>query len=489
MLRHSLDISRTSPSHDLNQERNYKLQINELQSMNKMGRERNKMLERQVEELSQQLGNMNKVNRKLIGSNGVIDGRDVEQVYTASYKKELTEAYKQIEFLQFETDKLRRVNQMLLEENANLQSKVHQYRKYVVQLSSTQEIPMAVLKTIEVPLVIYKSITDPYKFSNIISVFDHIYAAVTEFSQRNTIYVCSPTLQRLYLAGLGKPLDKTRIGKMFVFIHSPPKNEKALFSSLEQVNSSKFAKDYLLIPGIFHKEIGFVLQCCDPNLQSFTENDEKVANFLINSACKEIKVLISKTNENCLKERIEGILQLISVLVTANSLDKFANLVDSELAKFCGFEAAGVVFVDNLSKEFFIFGYSSKPGVKFGNEVIRLPLNMGITGDNYQFGELKIYQNIKQKALYSPEIDNVAAVGDIRSCVMVGLSGPEGKFTGVLQIVNKISGKITANDCKVIEELSKVLGYMIYGIAAIEQSLDLTTRMKASLSTILLHNK
>ena len=487
LLRHSLDTSRNSPYQDFYENKNFKLQINELQTINNMTRERNKILERQISEISQQLANMNKINRKLIGNSGVTDREDFELVYTANYKKQLTDAYKEIEYLKFEVEKLRKINTMLAEENSNLKGRVHQYRKYVVQLSSSQEIEPLASKHVEVSGSLYKSLTDHWKTEDPLSVFDRIYANAQEISQKNTIYICSPNMQKMYSSTLPAAPEKIRIGKMFLLLHSPPKNNTALFSAIEHVQVPRFEKDHLLIPGIIRKDVDFVVQCCEPNRGYFTENDEKAANLLVSFACKELRLLMCKAEEKALKSRLEGVINLMAILVTGNSLDKFANLVDQELGKFFNFESSGIVFVDTISKEFFIFGYSSKPKVKFGNEVIRLPLTMGLTSDCYKSGELKLYQNIKQKAQYSPEIDNVSATGDIRNCIMIGLEGPNEKITGVLQMSNKITGKINAHDCRLIKELSKVLGFLIHGIASIEQALDLTTRMKTSLSTLLLH--
>ena len=487
LLRHSLDISRNSGFAEIYEKKNLKLQLNEIQSLNKFCRERNKMLERQIEELNQQLGNMNKINRKLMKNSGFTDSQDIEQVYTAVYKKELVEAYKEIDFLKLEIDKIKRINEVLTEENTNLKNKMQQYRKYVAQLSSKQDLATVLTNTIEIPITINKSLNEISSLKSIVEVFDYISLRLMEISQKNTIYLCSSNIHKAYSSGMKYSSDKTRIGKMFLIIHGPKTNEKAMFSGLEQVQASKIDKDYMLIPGIIRKEVDFVIQCREPNKGNFNENDEKIVSLFGNYACRVIQQIMLKDEEKALKGRLEGILSLLSILATTHSLDAFANRIDKELARFFNFEASGIVFIDNISNQFFIFGYSSKPGEKFGKDVIRLPVSMGITSESFITKEIKIYQNLKNKAGYSPEIDNISATGDIRNCIMCPVIGPESKITGILQIVNKITGKINAHDCKMIKELSQILGYMIYGITQIEQAMDITTRMKSTMSTLLLN--
>ena len=490
LLRQSLDISRSYESHSFYENKTFRLQINELQTINKICRERNKLLERQIDELNHQLGNMHKINVKLLSNRGTSDFNDYEQVYTAVNKKELVEAYKQIDFLQLELEKTKNFYRVLLEDNENLKNKILQYRKYVAQLSTSQEISPVLQDFIEFPLNLVKSLEVLKTVKTLPNVFEVVCSSLKEIAISTSVYIVSPSVQKLYLECMKKNVEKIRIGKHFVIAVSDSKYDKPVFSALEQAVNSKFSHDFIIVPGKLSNQTDFLIQCCNPSKKkNFDANDEKIVNLYGDFACRVIKLIKQKTEENELKNRLEGIVSVLSLLFIAQTLDTFANQVDSHLARFFGFETAGIVFLDNIKSQFFIFGYSSKPGQKFGNEVIRLPCTMGITGEVFATSEYKIYEKIKQKAKYSPEIDNVSATGEIRQSFFICLPGTENNFSGVLQLFNKVTGKITQDDCKLITELSKILGYMIDGIAKIEQAMDLTTRMKTSISTMMLTSK
>ena len=191
LLRQSLDISRSYESHSFYENKTFRLQINELQTINKICRERNKLLERQIDELNHQLGNMHKINVKLLSNRGTSDFNDYEQVYTAVNKKELVEAYKQIDFLQLELEKTKNFYRVLLEDNENLKNKILQYRKYVAQLSTSQEISPVLQDFIEFPLNLAKSLEVLKTVKTLPNVFEVVCSSLKEIAISTSVYIVS----------------------------------------------------------------------------------------------------------------------------------------------------------------------------------------------------------------------------------------------------------------------------------------------------------
>ena len=481
-LRHSLDFTRFSKFPESPNLKSLKLQVNELHTVNQTYRERNKMLERQIEDLNSEMNNLLKLNRKLANNFGNTQIQDLEQVFEGIYKKQMNDAFSTIDQLKQELDSSRGMIQILREENNLLKTKLLQYRKYVVQLSSSQEIPLFTPTTVEFSKDILDSLTILNKIKSVPELFDAFASILKPIAQTTLFFIHSSTLGKLYNSSQKHPKEKVRVQRLNLLVHGDISKTKAYFTTKDDLADRSYSADYMLVPGIIYKDFDYIIQCTSPVRSSFTENDLLTLSLLSQYLSRLLKTLQVKSFENLRRASMEKLIKLVSKLVTAKSLDALANLVDEHLAELFEFQEAGVVFVDHRANQFFIYGYSPKVNVKFCNEVIRLPIGMGFTGEVFKGSEVKVFENLKNKAGFNQDIDNVASTGDIKQCAMVKLPGPDGVFTGVLQISNKVIGKVNQNDLKMIQDIAPVLGHIIFGITNFEEAFDLTLKMKNSLS-------
>lgn len=479
-LRFSLDFSRYSKSPDQQNTKALKLQVNELQSVNQSFRERNRMLERQIEELNTEISGLLKLNRKLANTYGNPQLQELEQVCEGIYKKQMDDGFARIEQMQLELNKLSRIVQMLREENSELKTKLLQYRKYVAQLSSSQEIPIFIPTSIEIPKTVLESLKSFNKCRTVVQVFETVSETLSSVSSCCLFFIYSSPLCKLY--NKTPPIkEKTRIGRMNLLVHGDLSQEKAFFMSKDEVLNPVQTSYYIISPGYIRKDLDFIIQCSKPVNSIFSENDLGIVSLVTLYASKILKIVQLRSQEDQRKSHLQATLNLIGKLVTAKSLDSFANLVDEHLASLFDFQEAGIVYIDHKVKQLFIYGYSPKPNIKFCDEVIRFPDYTGFTGEVLKGSGIRLLENLKNKAGFHPEVDNIASTGEIRQCVMVKLIGPEGLCTGVLQLNNKTSGKVSQSDLKSVQELAPLLGHIIFGISNIENALDLTLKMKNSL--------
>jgi uncharacterized protein YukE len=481
-LRHSLDLNRFSRLQDTPNLKGLKLQVNELQTVNQNYRERNKMLERQIEELNSEINNLLKLNRKLASSYGNVQLQELEQVCEGIYKKQMNDSFTTIDHLKQDLDRFKQIVQMLREENTHLKTKLFHYRSYVVQLSSSQEIPIFTSPTVEIWKDSIDSLPSLSKSKSVSEAFDNFSTVLKPLSQKSLFFINSPSLLKLYNSTLSSPKDRTKVGRLSLLIHGDLSTEKAFFSSKEEVQQACYSKDFLVFPITLQKDLDLIVQCSQPSRGCFEEADLKILSLFTSFLSKTLKLLQSKSQEKLRKNNMQKMIQLVATLVTARSLDTFANLLDEHLSSIFEFQEAGIVFVDHKVNQFFVYGYSPKANVKYCNEVIRLPINMGFTGEVFKGDSIRVFENLKNKAGFNQDIDNTASTGDIKQCLMVKLPGPDGIFTGVLQLNNKVSGKITKNDLKIVQEFAPLLGNIIFGISHFEEAFDLTLRMKNSIN-------
>lgn len=479
-LRFSFDFNRYSKSPDQKFSKALKLQVIDLQTINQGLRERNRILERQIEELNTEISGLLKLNRKLASSYGSAQLQDLEQVCEGIYKKQMNDAFEQIEKLQLELNKFGHVVQILREENSELKTRLLQYRKHVAQLSSSQEIPVYLPTTVEVPKTILDSFQSFRKCRSVSEVFQKITESLSSISSCALFFVHSPQLCKLYNKHFPDK-ERMRVGRMNLIVDGDLSQEKAFFMNKDEVLNPVQTSNYIISPGYIHKDLDYIIQISKPTKARFTENDLMLVSLITQYSNKVLKILQLRSQEAYRKSHLQATLNLIGKLVTAKSLESFSNLVDEHLASLFDFQEAGIVFTDYKVNQLFIYGYSAKPNIKFCDEVIRFPENTGFTGEVLKGSGIRIIENLKNKAGFHPEVDNIASTGDIRQCVMIKLAGPDGLYTGVLQLNNKISGKISQSDLKSIQELAPVLGHIIFGISNIENALDLTFKMKNSL--------
>ncbi|MFS6706501.1 hypothetical protein WHK35_14330, partial [Staphylococcus aureus] len=125
--------------------------------------------------------------------------------------------------------------------------------------------------------------------------------------------------------------------------------------------------------------------------------------------------------------------------------------------------------------------YSSDSDLKYSQDKIRFPITMGLTGETYKHKGWVVYESVKKKHLYNPEIDNIASASDLNMCLMSCLPGPRNGISGILQLGNKVGG-FSQRDIKVVNGLSTILGFMVAGVNDISEALELTIKMKQHLN-------
>lgn len=174
---------------------------------------------------------------------------------------------------------------------------------------------------------------------------------------------------------------------------------------------------------------------------------------------------------------------IIASLSKSRTHQDLANTVDSVLPKYFEFQSVGIIFVDKAGQEFYALAYSRYGSEKYSNDTTRFPITMGLSGETFQAKSIKVYENVKRKNLYNPEIDNVSNCSDVNSLIMACLPGPNDSILGILQLSNKISGNISAKDVKLVGEISVVIGSLVDGINAIDEAKELTVKMKKYFDT------
>ena len=312
--------------------------------------------------------------------------------------------------------------------------------------------------------------------------------AIRQFTacKKISLYIISSALQQVYAQSFKsiQHVQRILLGNVWVHIHTDPCCDvvEPTFSKIEEISSGVRTPEKLVQCIYIQKEPSIVLQCLSPN-RAFDSSDEKFIGILMYHLGDCVKVITGGKREKHYKDQLLEIVNVSAGISKARNHQSLANAIDQLLPKFFEFETAGVVFVNEASQEFYTLAYSSSPDEKYSQDIIKFPITMGLTGEAYKLRSIQIFENVKKKHLYNPEIDNIASASDLNNCLMACLAGPHNKIFGILQLGNKTGG-ISQRDVQMVNGFGTILGHIIAGINDISEAMDLTIKMKEHLLNI-----
>ncbi|OMJ88864.1 hypothetical protein SteCoe_9063 [Stentor coeruleus] len=493
-----------------------KLKLTEMETIVKISRERVRLLEKTVEDLSMQLEKLQTINKTLLSEKLDINSSEihffVQDLIVADVKKQLEDAHGDIEKYRMDTERMKKRYESILQENKRIEGSIKRYRKIISEISSQkiQSIDTTTVDDTESVLPsIKKNWGEPQKARNTdkhrVKVLPIIEQHVKEMTEANTIpliftklceairlitscqkisiYIISPSLQQVYVQYFQsiQHVQRVLLGNTWVQLHTDPSCDviEPMFNKVEEILSGVRTTEKLIQSVSLQKEPSIIIQCLNPS-RPFDSNDEKFISILMSHMAACVKIVVSLKKEKALKEQLVDVVNVSAGISRARNHQSLANSIDQLLPKFFECETAGVVFVDEESKEFYTLAYSSNQEEKFSQDIIRFPISMGLTGETYKCRSSHIFENVKKKHLYNPEIDNIASASDLSTCLMSCLNGPNNMIYGIMQLGNK-SGGFSQRDIQLVTSFSTILGYMIAGINDISEAMELTIKMKQHL--------
>ena len=512
----SIDLSKTRNNSLDPAVKSLKIKVTEMETILKISRERIRLLEKTVEEMSEQLEKYQTINRALLSEKLDLNSTDVhffiQDLIVSDVKKQLEEAHFDIEKHRLDSERNKKRYETILQENKKIEGSIKRYRKIISDIGShkSQSLDIASVDDIEslhlnikknngenpkgkntekqrikaLPIV-EQYIKEISEASTIPVVFTKVCNAIRLLtgSQKISLYLISPTMQQVYVTYFHsiQYVQRVLLGNTWIQIHTDPSCDvvEPVFAKVEEVLSGLRTNDKLIYCACFSKEPSIIIQCLSPT-KSFDTSDEKFISILSEHMSACVKLIIANKKEKNLKDQLVDIVTVSASISKSRNHNALANSVDQLLPKFFEFETAGIVFVDEESQELYTLAYSSSPDEKYSQDIIRFPISMGLTGDTYKSKGLQVYENVKKKNLYNPEIDNIASSSDLNLCLMSCLHGPNNGIFGILQLGNKI-GTISQRDIQMITSFSTILGYMIAGVNDISSAMDLTIKMKMHL--------
>ena len=218
--------------------------------------------------------------------------------------------------------------------------------------------------------------------------------------------------------------------------------------------------------------------------QLFTASDFKYFSLLSSCFSLFLNYYRSRVRELIEIDHVSNLSGLVSKLVCNKNHKELANSIFRQIPKFLEFEVAGIIFAD--SNEFFMMIPNSGQSEKFSDVSVRVPMNLGITGDVFKKNTVIGIENIKSHRLFNPEIDNSCRIGNLENAIFASVIGKDNEVVGVLQMFNKISGKaITENDLEKMRNLQRIVGICVSSTNCICEAASLTINFRQSVQDIM----
>ena len=515
----SMDASKTRNSSMDPAVKSLRIKLTEMETILKISRERVRLLESTVEEMANQLEKVQAINKALLNEKLDLNSNDVhlfvQDLIVADIKKQLEEAHGDIEKHRMDSERAKKRYETILQENKKVEGSIKRYRKLMLDMGAhrLQSVEVAsvddadsVLPSIKkswgdqskakpsekqrvkaLPIV-EQHMKEMSEASTLPAIFTKACSAVRLItgSQKISLYLISPTVQQAYVAYFQsiQHVQRVLLGNIWIQLHTDPSCDviEPHFAKIEEVTSGVRTSDRLVQCVFMQKEPSLVMQCLQPS-RAYDFSDEKNIALILDHMAVCVKLVIALKREKNLKDQLLEVSNVAAGISRARNHHTLANTVDQLLPKFFEFETAGVVFLDEDSQELYTLAYSSSPDEKYSQDIIRFPISMGLTGETYKSRGVQIYENVKKKHLYNPEIDNIASASDLSCCLMACLHGPHNKIYGILQLGNKL-GTISKRDVQMVTGFSVILGHMIAGVNDISEAMDLTIKMKQHLLNI-----
>ena len=516
----SMDLSRTRNNSLDPAVKSLRIKLTEMETILKISRERVRLLERTVEDLSSQIEKLQSVNKALLSDKLDLNSSDihyfVQDLIVNDMKKQLEEAQTDVEKYRMDCERIRKKYEGVLQENKRIEGMIKRYRKIISEIGVNKLLPNenasvadegeSLLPSIkkhwndklkpknsDKPRVKYlpvvdQSIKEMTESTSLLDLFTKTCNSLRSLtsSAKVSIFIISPNIQQIYVQYFQsvQHVQRVLIGNTWVQLHTDPSCDvtEPAFAKTEEVNPSFRSADRLIhcisCTGA-PKEVSLIVQLLNPP-KAFDSNDEKIVSILTQTMASAARLIMAGKREKSLKGQLVDIVNVSAGISKARNHQSLANSIDVLLPKFFECETAGIVFVDESSQEIYTLAYSSEADKKYSQDIIRFPISMGLTGDAYKNKGIVVYENVKKKHLYNPEIDNIASASDLNACLMSCLPGPNSSISGVLQLGNKPGG-FSQRELQVVTALSTILGYMIAGINDISEAMELTIKMKQHL--------
>ena len=208
--------------------------------------------------------------------------------------------------------------------------------------------------------------------------------------------------------------------------------------------------------------------------------------FSLLSACFSLflNYFKSRTRELVEIQHVSNLTSLVSNLVCNKNHKELANSINRHIPKFLEFEVAGVVFADK--QQLFSMAANSGSFEKFSDVSVRFPDHLGITGDVLKKNEVIKIDNVKAHRLFNPDIDNSCQIGNLDNAVFACLFGKDKEVVGVLQVFNKLNGKVIDDkDVEKVKSLQKIIGICVSSTNCICEAASFTINFRHTIQEIM----
>ena len=134
----------------------------------------------------------------------------------------------------------------------------------------------------------------------------------------------------------------------------------------------------------------------------------------------------------------------------------------------CVDAADGSVILHDVDKDKLVFQYviGAKADALIGME---LGLDQGLAGAVFQSGELRVSEDVGKEAEHAHEFEDKLAY-QTRNMVTVPLSSPAGRVLGVMQVLNKDTGRFDEDDIEVLEILGAQIAIAVESARLYEEA-------------------
>lgn len=516
----SIDLAKTRNNSLDPTVKSLRIKLTEMETILKISRERVRLLERTVEDLSVQLEKLQSVNKALISDKLDLNSSDihyfVQDLIVSDIKKQLEDAHTDIEKYRMDSERAKKKCEIIAQDNKKTEGMIKRYRKIISEIGAGSKLHQgdnvsvndgdSVLPSLKKSWndkprvknneksrvkflnVIEQGVKEMAESSNLTQIFTALCNSIRGLTgcTKVSLFIISPAIQQVYVQSFQsiQHVQRVLLGTAWVQIHTDPSCDvvEPSFSKFEEINQGVRTPDKLIQCISLQKEPSLIIQCLHPQ-KPFDPNDEKMVSILMHHLASSTKLCLSNKREKILKDQLVDIVSVCGGISRSRNHQSLANSIDILLPKFFDCETAGLVFVDEVNQELYTLAYSSDSDLKYSQDKIRFPISMGLTGETYKHKGWVVYENVKKKHLYNPEIDNIASASDLNMCLMSCLPGPGNGISGILQLGNK-SGGFSQRDIQVVNGLSTILGFMVAGVNDISEALELTIKMKQHLSAL-----
>jgi hypothetical protein len=332
------------------------------------------------------------------------------------------------------------------------------------------------------------------KSKNLKSMCDELAKAIRSIinCERCTLFLLDRQATEMHAGPNAKESKKLNMGKYWATFHieKDQEVEEPLFTTLEDARKGMRDADVLMHSVCLGDRVLLTIQCSHKISRSsrsrgFTSIDELLMKVIGHVMRLHMLLVFSEFTAQKEREHTVEIVSIASKLAMSRTHQELANQASKLLTDFFEFETAGIVYVDPHQEEFFMMG-PSVTGEGYGEDIVRFPKTLGLTGEVYLHDTILQIDDVKKHIHYNPEIDNVAGSNELVSLMIGVIPGPKHRGIGVLQLGNKAQGQpLTPYDVQKFQSLAGLLGACITCTNDLVETMSLTIHMKGCISAII----